>query len=227
MKTLYITNKNYSSWSLRPWVLMKELQIEFEEIMTPLNTGNYWQDFRKFSPNGKVPCLQDGQYTVWDSLAIIEFLHESHANIWPSDKSARTWARCASAEMHSGFPAMRNQCPMSCGLRINRYTIDDALQHDINRIDEIWNHGLDQYKGPFLAGNTFTAVDAFFAPIVFRVQTFNLPFSKKAQKYMQVILSLSSVQDWYAAALKETWREIEHEKETQEAGETINDYREL
>jgi glutathione S-transferase len=183
MKTLYIANKNYSSWSLRPWVLMHELGITFEEILVPFNTGKYWQDFRKFSPNGMVPCLVDGQHVVWDSLAIAEYLYEFHPSVWPDDISARTWARCASAEMHSGFSALRNQCTMNCGLRISLNDITTSLQKDLNRIDELWNQGFADFNGPFLAGNKFTAVDAFFAPVAYRIQTYNLNLSQKSLDY--------------------------------------------
>ncbi len=233
MKTLYIANKNYSSWSLRPWVLMKELNIDFEEIISPLNTGKYWQNYRKFSPSGKVPCLIDdliddsidNGLTIWDSMAIMEYLAEEYPSVWPSDKAARTWARCASAEMHSGFPAVRNQCGMSCGLRVKLHQVDDALQHDVDRIDELWQQGLTKFGGPFLAGKQFTAVDAMFAPVAFRSQTYGLPFSQQSQDYMQTILSVPSMQDWYEAALQESWREIDHEQEAKDAGEILQDFR--
>ncbi len=225
MKTLYIANKNYSSWSLRPWVLMKELNIEFEEIISPLNTGRYWQDYRKFSPSGKVPCLVDGDQTIWDSMAIMEYLAEEFPTVWPDNKAARTWARCASAEMHSGFPAVRNQCAMSCGLRVKLHQVNDALQHDVDRIDELWQQGLNEFSGPFLAGKQFTAVDAMFAPIAFRAQTYNLPFSQQSKEYMQTILSLPAMQDWYKSALQEDWRETDHEQEAKEVGEIVQDFR--
>jgi len=225
MKTLYIANKNYSSWSLRPWILMKELSLEFEEVIAPFNTGKYWQEFRKFSPNGMVPCLLDKQQTVWDSFAIMEYLAETETKVWPRDKRARTWARCASAEMHSGFSALRQQCAMNCGLRIKLNSITPELQHDIDRIDELWTQGLQEFTGPFLAGESFTAVDAFFAPVVFRAQTFALPFSPQAKKYMKRILTLPSMQEWYQAALKEKWRESDHEQEAKDSGTILYDYR--
>ena len=112
---LYIANKNYSSWSLRPWLLMTELGIDFEEILTPFEVSNH-ANFSRFSPNAKVPCLHDGGLVIWDSLAIIEYLAESHPQVWPKATAARAWARSASAEMHSGFSALRNQCSMSCGM---------------------------------------------------------------------------------------------------------------
>ena len=227
MKKLYIANKNYSSWSLRAWLLMQEFNIEFNEEIKPLVSGQYWQDYRKFSPNGKVPCLVDGDQTIWDSLAIIEYLAEDNVNIWPSNKNARTWSRCASAEMHSGFPAIRNQCPMNCGLRVKLNQVDEALLHDVGRIDEIWQQGLSLFGGPFLAGRNFTAVDAMYAPIAFRAQTFGLPFSQKSKDYIDFILSLSSMQNWYNAALKEPWCENEHEQEAQNSGEILEDFRKV
>jgi glutathione S-transferase len=225
MKKLYIANKNYSSWSLRAWILMQELNIEFDEVIKPLVSGQYWQDYRKFSPNGKVPCLVDGDQTIWDSLAIMEYLAEDNANVWPHAKNARTWSRCASAEMHSGFPAIRNQCAMSCGLRVKLHQMDEALLHDVNRIDELWQQGLNNFNGPFLAGKRFTAVDAMFAPIAFRTQTFGLPFSQQSKDYIDLILSLSSMQNWYSAALMESWREDDHEVEVQNVGKVLKDYR--
>src|SRR5262245_40578936 len=116
MYDLYIANKNYSSWSLRPWVLMRELAIPFRAIITPFGAKN--DHFLQFSPSGKVPCLVDGDITVWDSLAITEYVGERHAGVWPAEAAARAWARCAAAEMHSGFMALRNTCGMNCGVRI-------------------------------------------------------------------------------------------------------------
>jgi glutathione S-transferase len=115
---LYIANKNYSSWSLRPWVLMRTLGMAFEEELRPFPMGGGASGFDAFSPSGKVPCLHDGQQVVWDSLAIAEYLAEQQAAVWPADASARAWARCAAAEMHSGFSTLRNICSMNCGLRV-------------------------------------------------------------------------------------------------------------
>ena len=123
MYTLHIANKNYSSWSLRPWLLMRMLAIPFEERLTPFPTGSSWSLFRPFSPNGRVPCLIDDGWAVWDSLAIAEYLAERHAGVWPSDARARAWARSAAAEMHSSFTALRNACPMSCGVRVQPHPI--------------------------------------------------------------------------------------------------------
>lgn len=226
MLTLHIANKNYSSWSLRPWVLMRTLDIPFTEHIHPIGTaGSSYDSYRTFSPSGRVPCLQDGEQTVWDSLAIVEYLAESYPQVWPRDKASRAWARSASAEMHSGFSALRNTCGMSCGHRIQMNEISPALQKDIARINELWNEGLDKFGGAFLAGDTFTAVDAFFAPVAFRFQTYGLPLTGQAQDYLTRLLNTAAMQEWYAAALKETWREPEHEQEILAAGKLLADLR--
>jgi glutathione S-transferase len=225
MYTLHIANKNYSSWSLRPWLLLRVLGIPFDEKIHPFPESRAWDLYRSFSPSGKVPCLEDGNIRVWDSLAIIEYLAEQHQHVWPSDKPARAWARCAAAEMHSSFQALRNNCGMSCGVRVQLHEISPALQKDIARIDELWNQGLQKFGGPFLAGNAFTAVDAFFAPVVFRAQTYQLPLSLAAKDYMKLILELSPMDAWYEAALAEPWREPAHEKEIMDAGKLITDLR--
>lgn len=225
MYTLHITNKNYSSWSLRPWALMEALGIEFIEKLHPLPESNPAATFRAFSPNGKVPCLQDGTTTVWDSLAITEYLAEQHQGVWPSDKVARAWARSATAEMHSGFQTLRSYCGMNCGLRIQLNEVPPALQQDIARIDQLWKEGLYKFGGPFLAGEKFTAVDAFFAPVVFRAQTYHLPLSDTAKKYMQLILHFPAIQKWYRAALIEIWRAPVYEQESLTVGHLVADHR--
>lgn len=218
---LYIANKNYSSWSLRPWVLLRQLNIPCEERLVPFGSDN----FTSFSPTGRVPCLVDGDTTVWDSLAITEYLAESHAGIWPADQMARTWARCASAEMHSGFQEVRNTCGMNCGLRIRLREFPDALRSEWQRIDQLWSEGLARFGGPFLAGSAFSAVDAFFAPVAFRVQTYSPPLSPVALEYAQRLLQLAPMRAWYVAALAETWRDEEHEAETRAVGEVVADLR--
>jgi glutathione S-transferase len=225
MYTLYIANKNYSSWSLRPWVLMRELGIEFDERLVPFETGTSWSAFRKFSPTGKVPCLVDGDQTVWDSLGITEYLAERHPEVWPIDSHARAWARCAAAEMHSGFSVLRERCSMNCGIRVRLNDMPGTLQRDIQRIDELWTEGLNRFGGPFLAGKSFTAVDAFYAPIAFRVQTYDLELSDSAAAYATRLLQLPSMKSWYAAALTEPWREHDHEDEIRRTGVVLQDLR--
>lgn len=222
--TLYIANKNYSSWSLRPWLLMTELGIPFDEKLIPFEESNH-ANFRAFAPNAKVPCLHDGDTVVWDSLAIIEYLAEQHPAVWPSGRSARAWARSATAEMHSGFSALRGQCSMNCGLRLRLHGTDAALQADLDRLDELWRDGLRRFGGPFLAGAAFSAVDAYFAPVAFRIQSYALPVSPVAQDYAQRLLALDGMQAWYAAALAEPWRETGHEQDILQRAERLADLR--
>lgn len=225
MYDLYIANKNYSSWSLRPWVLMRELAIPFREILVPFGGAENPAAFRVFSPTGKVPCLVDGDITVWDSLAIAEYLGERHPGVWPAEVATRAWARSAVAEMHSGFQALRNTCGMNCGLRVKLHAVDTALARDLERIEQLWNDGLTRFGGPFLTGTRFCAADAFFAPVAFRIQTYDPPVGSAARRYAAQLLALPAMQTWYAAALAETWRDAEHEAEARGAGTWREDLR--
>ena len=225
MYTLYIANKNYSSWSLRPWVLMRTLAIPFEERLVPLEPGSCWDSYRRFSPNGRVPCLHDGDTVVWDSLAIVEYLAERHGGVWPADQDARAWARCVASEMHSGFGALRGHCGMNCALRVALHQMPDALKADIARVDEIWSQGLERFGGLWLAGDRFSAADAFYAPVAFRVQTYDLSLSDAARAYADRLLAHDAMVDWYQAGLAEPWREESHEAEVREAGTVQADYR--
>jgi glutathione S-transferase len=225
MYQLYIGNKNYSSWSLRPWILLRELNIAFGERQQVFEgVGNYHR-FRHFSPTGRVPVLVDGTTTAWDSLAIVEYLAERHPGVWPADSDARNFARCAAAEMHSGFPALRNQCSMNCGVRVQMTTVSVALQAEVARLNELWGQGLAQFGGPFLAGPRFGAVDAFFAPVAFRHQTYSLPLDSPAAAYVQRLLELPGMKHWYAAGVAERWRDPDHESEASEVGTITADYR--
>jgi glutathione S-transferase len=221
MYDLYIANKNYSSWSLRPWVLMRELAIPFQEKLVPFGSGA----FQAFSPTGKVPCLVDGAITVWDSLAITEYVGERHAGVWPAEPATRAWARSAAAEMHSGFFALRNQCGMNCGIRVKMNGVDAALGKDLGRLEALWVEGLTRYGGPFLTGQRFCAADAFFAPVAFRIQTYDPPLEADSRRYAATLLGLPSMQAWYAAALAETWRDEEHEVEARASGAWTQDLR--
>jgi glutathione S-transferase len=225
MYTLHIANKNYSSWSLRPWILLTELGIPFEEKLTPFAGSANSEEFKKFSPNAKVPCLYDAERAVWDSLAICEYLAQFNDRVWPREIGARTWARCVSAEMHSGFSTLRNICAMSVGVRINLFERPSALLNDVERLDEIFSEGLNRFGGPFLAGATFSAADAFFAPVAFRVTTFDLDLSETGLAYCERILALESMKLWQSQALSETWRDSDHEREMSLVGEVIADYR--
>jgi len=225
MLELYIANKNYSSWSLRPWVLMRQAGIAFEERPVAFAAGSNREAFRRFSPSGRVPCLHDNGTVVWDSLAIAEYLAERHAGVWPDEPAARAWARCAACEMHSGFTSLRGQCSMSCGLRVELARISPDLQMDLDRIGELWSEGLRRFGGPFLAGAAFCAVDAFFAPVAFRVQTYDLRLPPAAAAYSARLLALPSMQEWYEAALQESWREPGHEEEIAQLGRVLKDFR--
>jgi glutathione S-transferase len=225
MYELVIANKNYSSWSMRPWVLMRALQIPFTERLLPFHTNHEGGDFRNFSPSGRVPCLVDGAVRVWDSLAITEYLAERHAGIWPQDPVARAWARSASAEMHSGFQTLRNVCSMSVGVRVRLHRISEALHADLARLRDLWIAGLDTHGGPWLAGAGFTAVDAFFAPVATRVQTYDLHMTQRAAEYAQRLLHFAPVKDWVNAGIAEPWRHASHDAEVLTHGEVVLDLR--
>lgn len=225
MLDLFIANKNYSSWSLRPWLLMTELGVPFKAHLHVFGEGSNRAAFRAFSPTGKVPCLHAHGEVVWDSLAIAEFLAESHPGVWPADAGARAWARCAAAEMHSGFGTLREVCSMNCGFRVRLHEVSAGLQGDLDRLNELWREGLDRFGGPFLAGAAFTAVDAFFAPVAFRIQTYDLNLSPPAIAYAQRLLALPGMRQWYAEALREPWREPGHDAACLQYGTLVSDLR--
>jgi glutathione S-transferase len=225
MYDLYIANKNYSSWSLRPWVLMRELKIAFREHLVPFGQESSWQNYRKIAPSGKVPCLVDGDTVVWDSLAITEYLAERHAVVWPVHAGARAWARSAAAEMHSGFGELRSGCSMSCGQRIRLNEFPAGLERDLARLSALWNDGLRRFGGPFLAGEAFTAVDAFYAPVAFRIQTYGLTLDAAAGAYAGRLLGLQAMREWYADALEEKLRDQPHDDEVTRVGQVLEDLR--
>lgn len=225
MYRLFIANKNYSSWSLRPWILMRELGIAFEERQVQFEGADNWARFRAFAPNGQVPCLHDGDTVVWDLLGIAMYLAQRHQGVWPADPAARSWAQCAAAEMHSGFSALRNQCGMNCGVRVALKAMPDNLRRDIARLDELWSQGLDRFGGPYLAGTTFSAVDAFFAPVVFRLQTYGLELGTAPAAYAARLLELPAMREWYEAGLAETFRDEAHELELTQFGTVVEDLR--
>ncbi len=210
MYTLHIGNKNYSSWSLRPWVLMKACGIAFDEKLHRFGP-DFPATIAQFSPTGKVPCLTDGGTPVWDSLAIVEYLAERHPQVWPADPKTRAWARCAAAEMHSSFANLRNQHGMNVGLRVTVTNRAPKLLADIARLDALWTEGLTRFGGPYLAGPQFTAVDAFFAPVIFRVQTYGISLGAAAAAYVQTMLAHPAMREWEIAALAEDFRDLPHE----------------
>ena len=222
---LITANRNYSSWSLRPWVLMTALGIPFIDRIEPFLQPTNYAAFRSFSPTGQVPALIDGERTVWDSLGIILYLGDRHAEEWPRDEAARAWAQCAAAEMHSGFATLRNDCTMNVGVRVEPHLPSPALNKDIARLTELWEEGLTRFGGPFLAGGGFTAVDAFYAPVAYRVRTYGLDVGPAGQAWVEHMLALPAMQAWETAALAETWREDSHEAEIGAAGRVVADYR--
>ncbi|MDT7534532.1 glutathione S-transferase family protein [Sphingobium sp. SA2] len=223
--TLITANRNYSSWSLRPWVLMTALGIPFIDRIEPFLQPTNYAAFRSFSPTGQVPALIDGERTVWDSLGIILYLADRYAEVWPRDEAARAWALCAAAEMHSGFATLRNDCTMNVGVRVEPHLPSPALNKDIARLTELWAEGLARFGGPFLAGDAFTAVDAFYAPVAYRVRTYGLDVGPGGQAWVEHMLALPAMQEWETAALAETWREDGHEAEIGAAGRIVADYR--
>ncbi|MGM9513976.1 glutathione S-transferase [Roseateles sp. DB2] len=222
---LTIANRNYSSWSLRPWLLLRMLELPFEERLLPFAASTQGLAYVGLTPSGRVPCLEDGGLLVWDSLSIVEYIAELAPQAWPADRAARAWARSACAEMHAGFGRLREVCTMNCGLRVQVRDWTSALLAEWARMDALWCEGQQRFGGPFLAGPAFTAVDAFFAPVALRVQSYAPPLSPIAQAYAQRLLALPPLQDWYRAALLEPWRDPPHEAEAQAAGEWLQDLR--
>lgn len=222
--TLITANRNYSSWSLRPWLLMKALGIPFSDRIEPFTKPSNYAEFRAFSPTGQVPVLQDGGRTVWDSLGITLYLAERHDGVWPADEAARAFAICAVTEMHGGFSALRNDCTMNVGVRVKSRPMRPALLRDVARVREIFEVGLERFGGPWLAGPALTALDAFFAPVAFRIRTYGLDVGK-GQAWVDHVLAHPAMQQWEAEALEEAWREEGHEAELAECGEIIADYR--
>jgi glutathione S-transferase len=193
---LVIGNKNYSSWSLRPWIALKVLGIAFEEKKIALHVPGAKEAILQHSAAGKVPVLIDGATTVWDSLAILEYLAERRPELWPADAAERARARSVSAEMHSGFPALREHMSMNVRKRYPGKGRTPASLAEIERIQQIWS----QAKGPFLFG-AFSAADAMYAPLALRFRTYEVPVSNQA--YFDAMLALPAMREWIAAAERE------------------------
>ena len=201
---LIIGNKNYSSWSLRPWLLLRKLSVSFEETQVLLQTEDFKQQVMRFSPVAKVPVLLDSDLAIWDSLAIAEYLAEQYPQAWSRDPAARAFARSISAEMHSGFMSLRSQMPMNCRATGREIVGDEALARDVERIQAIWTECRLRYgeSGPWLFGE-FTIADAMFAPVVFRFNTYGVDCQGFAAEYMQTVLHDADVQAWLHAAQQE------------------------
>ena len=223
--TLITANRNYSSWSLRPWLLMKGLGLAFEDRIEPFTKPANYDDFRAFSPTGQVPVLLHETRTIYDSLGIALYLADRHHGVWPADEAACAWAQCAVTEMHGGFSALRGDCTMNVGVRVKPKPMSGALQRDVARVAELWEQGLSRFGGPYLAGAEFSIVDAFFAPVAFRVRTYGLDVGAAEQAWVDHIIAHPAMQEWEAAALKETWREVGHEEELRSCGDVVADYR--
>ena len=206
--TLVIGNKNYSSWSMRPWLALRANNIAFEEVFIPLYTGD--ADKKRilgFTRSGKVPALIDGDVTIWDSLAIIEYLAEMfpEARLWPEDRARRAHARSISAEMHSGFMALRNECGMNLHRPVGAIALSADARANVARIEQIWIECRERYgtSGPFLFG-TFGGADAMFAPVVHRFRSYAIEVTPEAQDYMDTMMALPAFQEWTRAGLAET-----------------------
>ena len=204
---LVIGNKNYSSWSLRPWLVMRHFDIPFEEVRIPLYREGSREALAKLSPSGLVPALKNSGVTVWDSLAICEYLQELYPSLalWPKDRDDRAIARSISAEMHSGFSALRNHMPMNCRKVFPGKGLNPDTQADIKRVSQIWRECREKHPegGPMLFGE-FTIADAMFAPVALRFNTYDVQLDSVAESYVSTILAMPEMQDWVSAAKQET-----------------------
>jgi len=213
MLKLYIGNKNYSSWSKRPWVLLTQAQIAFEEVVVRIDgytpDSNFKQTLQSISPTGKVPALQDGDLIVWDTLAIAEYVAEKfpEKKLWPQSIGARALARSLCAEMHAGFMGLRANCPMNIEASLPEqgaiiWRDKPAVRSDVERIVAMWTQLLEASSGPMLFGD-FSVVDAYFAPVCMRLKTYALPVPPVISAYIERLSALSGVKAWIDAALKE------------------------
>lgn len=206
--TLVIGNKNYSSWSFRPWIAMKNAGLAFEEKIVPLYAPGSKEEILKASPAGKVPVLLDGDVAVWESLAILDYLADKFpaAKLWPADAGARAYARSIAAEMHAGFAPLRNHCPMNMRRPVKSRGVPDDVAQNVRRIDQIWSdsHARFGKGGAFLFG-AFGAADAMYAPVVSRFVTYDLPASAAARDYIAAVQALPAWKEWREAGVKETW----------------------
>jgi glutathione S-transferase len=205
---IILGNKKYSSWSLRPWIAMKQIGLTFDEVVIPMNMPNTRAEMLSHSPTGLVPTLIDGDITIFETIAILEYLNDKFpdAKLWPKDIAARAHARAISAEMHAGFGALRRDCPMNICRTVKKHIVSpDAAKH-AERIDTLWVDARKRFGkgGDFLFGH-FTNADAMFAPIVNRFHVYDLPRSKTAQAYMDAIMALPAWKEWEKAARAEPW----------------------
>ena len=213
MLKIVVGNKKYSSWSLRGWLGVKLAGVPFEEIVVALDMPDTAQNIRRYSPSGRVPSLIDGEVNVWDSLAICEYLADKFpkAGLWPADPAQRALARSASAEMHSGFANLRNDCSMKITETKPYKPLRPEVQAEVARIVELWEDCLRRSGGPYLFGAKPCIADAFYAPVVSRFRTYSIPVSAAAQKYCDTVWAWPAMQEWVEAARKETLRAKLHE----------------
>lgn len=208
MPTLVIANKVYSSWSLRPWIMLKQAGIDFDETLIPLDHLDTRSRILAHSPAGRVPVLIDDDLTVWDSLAILEYIADRwpEAGVWPAEMGARAKARSISAEMHSGFQALRRACPMNLGRKFGEQDRGADVAADVARIGAIWRNTRARYgaDGPFLFG-AFSGADAMYAPVVTRLETYSIAMDPVSRAYMDAVMGLPAFQAWRDAALQESW----------------------
>ncbi len=204
MPRLVIGNRNYSSWSLRPWLLMRHFGMAFDTERLPLDTPEFHQRIVTLSPSKRVPVLHDGEHVVWDSLAICEYVNEAYLDGrgWPADLHQRAQARCAAAEMHSGFPALRSQLPMNCRRQPDAYRWKADADADIARVQTLWGELLERSGGPFLCGD-FGIVDAMFAPVAVRFRGYGVAMDTRSQAYSEAIFALPAMREWQAEAESE------------------------
>lgn len=205
--TLVIGNKNYSSWSLRPWILMKHLGVEFREVLIPLYQPESRDEIGKHGPSGRVPVLREGALCVWDSLAICEYIVELTGRGWPKEREARAVARSVSAEMHSSFANLRSQWPMNARGHNRRTPMTPPLEADVRRIDEIWSDCRQRFGasgGPWLFGE-YSVADAMYAPVVLRFNTYGAQVSENARRYRAEVLEDPALQEWLSASRQEPW----------------------
>lgn len=203
---LVIGNKNYSSWSFRPWIALKAAGIPFEETVISLDAPDFKARVGRISGTGKVPVLVDGDVHVWESLAILEYLAEKFpdAGLWPADAGARAHARAVASEMHAGFVPLRRHCPMNMWRPVKKRELTDEVRENVRRIDSMWSDCRARHGGPFLFGR-FTAADAMYAPVVARFHTYAVETSAAAHAYLEAVMALPAWAEWRAAALKEPW----------------------
>jgi glutathione S-transferase len=201
---LVIGNKNYSSWSLRPWLAMKQAGVPFDELRIPLYGADSKQRLAGFSPSGKVPVLIDGELTIWDSLAICEYLAERHPGLWPAEPAARAIARAASAEMHSGFADLRNHMTMNVRKNYAGKGVGRGVLQDIDRIKAIWTDCRNRFGagGPFLFGE-FSIADAMYAPVILRFRTYAVPVPAVLAPYYAAMVGAPAMREWIAAGESE------------------------